>query len=329
MKCFYHSADLDGHCSGAIVKRKFPECEMVGIDYGQPFPWDTIVSGETVFMVDFSLQPFEDMERLAGMCKLIWIDHHQTAIDEAHGRGFLAHEQFLEVGRAACELTSCYINVRSSNPSLKPMNRAVYLLGRYDVWDLNADPDVMDFQYGMRMEKDTLPGAPIWNAVLGDSPMGVIRDICKTGKTVSKYQTAQSTKYAKACAFKSEINGLPAIAMNVGMANSQMFESVWDSEKYKVMMPFVWKDGKWTVSLYTTPETGIDVGLIAKAYGGGGHKQAAGFQCAELPFQMSYEEYEWVCDECGNKGDYADIRKPIDSGVDQCPQCSTEVTCRD
>ena len=46
------------------------------------------------------------------------------------------------------------------------------------------------------------------------------------------------------------------------------------------------KDGQWTVSLYTTPETGIDVSLIAKAYGGGGHKQAAGFNAKKLPFPL-------------------------------------------
>ena len=38
MKCFYHSADLDGQCSGAIVKLARPDCELVGIDYGDPFP---------------------------------------------------------------------------------------------------------------------------------------------------------------------------------------------------------------------------------------------------------------------------------------------------
>ena len=38
MKCFYHSADLDGHCSGAIVKMVYPECELIGINYGDKFP---------------------------------------------------------------------------------------------------------------------------------------------------------------------------------------------------------------------------------------------------------------------------------------------------
>lgn len=50
MKCFYHSGDFDGICSGAIIKYKYPDCEMFGIDYGDEFPWDVIVPGETVFM---------------------------------------------------------------------------------------------------------------------------------------------------------------------------------------------------------------------------------------------------------------------------------------
>ena len=277
MKCFYHAADLDGHCSGAIVKMRNQDCEMIGIDYGQEFPWHTIKAGEVVYMVDFSLQPFDDMLRLNKMCKFIWIDHHKTAIDKAHEVGFFAYEQSLEIGKAACELVWEYFH-----PS--EISAAAILLGRYDVWDLDSHPDIMNFQYGMRMETDTLPGADIWGFVFGESPGGVIRGICETGETVLRYQISQSAKYAKACAFDTEIDGLPAIAMNVGLANSQMFESVWDSEKHKVMMPFVWKDGKWTVSLYTTPETGVDVSEIAKSYGGGGHKQAAGFQADKLPF---------------------------------------------
>ena len=63
MKCFFHSVDLDGHCSGAIVKKAYPECEMIGINYGDSFPWGVIGPGEKVVMVDFSLQPFEDIDR--------------------------------------------------------------------------------------------------------------------------------------------------------------------------------------------------------------------------------------------------------------------------
>ena len=277
MKAFYHSADLDGHCSGAIIKRKYPECEMIGINYGQEFPWQTIEEGEIVFMVDFSLQPFCDMDRLNSMCKLIWIDHHKTAIDAAHKAGFLAYEQSLMVAKAGCELTWEHLYPGIEMPS------AILFLGRYDVWDLTEN--VLEFQYGMRLHRDTLPDSEIWElAISYDVPF--VRDTIRSGHMILEYQISQSAKYAASCAFDTEIDGLPAIAMNIGMANSQMFESVLDLDKHKIMMPFVWKDGKWTVSLYTVNETGIDVGLIAKSFGGGGHKQAAGFQCNELPFSI-------------------------------------------
>ena len=36
---------------------------------------------------------------------------------------------------------------------------------------------------------------------------------------------------------------------------------------------------------------------------------------------------EWKCPECGQKGSYADTRKPLDLGVDKCPSCGEEVKC--
>ena len=48
MKCFYHSADLDGHCSGAIAKHFDPAYQLIGINYGDPFPMGEIGHGELV-----------------------------------------------------------------------------------------------------------------------------------------------------------------------------------------------------------------------------------------------------------------------------------------
>lgn len=36
-------------------------------------------------------------------------------------------------------------------------------------------------------------------------------------------------------------------------------------------------------------------------------------------------EIEWQCPECDQVGTYHELRNPIDLGVDQCPNCSTEV----
>ena len=281
MKCFYHSSDLDGHCSGAIVKLKHPECEMIGINYGQEIDLDSIAPGEVVYMVDFCLQPFSGMDGLSRVCELHWIDHHaKGSIDEAHARGFLASGgQLLEVGRAGCELTWEYLH-----PG-EPMPRTVFLLGRYDVWDHAADEDALPFQYGMRNFDDTKPdNVQFWGSVLYFEPDEVVR----MGRTILDYEDKQNAKFCSAYAFETSLLGHGAICANRGFTNSKVFDSVYDPSRQKLMITFCRLKppvGKWTVSLYSTRED-VDCGAIAKMFGGGGHKGAAGFQCETLPFNI-------------------------------------------
>jgi oligoribonuclease NrnB/cAMP/cGMP phosphodiesterase (DHH superfamily) len=273
MKCFYHSADLDGHCSGAIVKMKYPDCELIGINYGDEFPWDSIEPGEVVYMVDFSLQPdtAEQMRKLAGLADLNWIDHHKTAI----GLESIDHIKGLRKnGEAGCELTWQYCFPDEKMPY------SVKLLGRYDVWDHDSDEHILPFQYGMRLS-ETRPylseAQSLW--VVG------WLDVCNEGEVILTYQAQQDAIYAKATAFETELDGLKCIACNKMLTNSLSFKSVWDSEKYDAMIAFGYRKGHWTISLYTDKE-GVDVSTVAKERGGGGHKQAAGFQADGLPFRL-------------------------------------------
>lgn len=124
--CFYHSADLDGVCSGAVVHKFEPDAELCGYDYGQKFPWalacpelyhgclvdsppvflDGLVrlkAKRRVYMIDVSL-PAADMMKLHQVCDLIWIDHHRTAIEACAG----IHPDIVGVRStkmSACELT--------------------------------------------------------------------------------------------------------------------------------------------------------------------------------------------------------------------------------
>jgi len=285
MLCFYHSADLDGHCSGAIVKHFYPDCEMVGIDYGQPFPWEKIPEHEMVWMVDFSLQPFSDMVKLSEMCCLTWIDHHKTAIEEfkAAGDAFRGNEE-LDSDYAACELTWEYIKAVLGPNTVPEMPEPIYLLGRYDIWKHAEVRGALEFQYGMRAFADTWPNSPIgmecWREIFSDKQTS---KIINDGVTFLQYERNQNAKFIAAYGFEAELDGLRLIACNKGFTNSLVFESRWDSQKYDAMCAFAWKNGKWTVSLYTD-KPGIDVSAVCKARGGGGHKGAAGFQCSELPW---------------------------------------------
>lgn len=288
MICIYHSKDLDGCCSGAIVKYKYPDVKLMGYDYGQPFPFtDEELIGEEVVMIDVSL-PLPDMFRLAVTCRhLTWIDHHISAINDyqsmAHHQGGEHITAVLENGIAACEGGWKYLFPDVEIPT------AVKLLGEYDTWR-NQDKErwdnaIMPFQYGMRMicnTPETFPQDLFKHYdIITDNP---VYGIIHAGKTILTYQKQQNERACRS-SFEIEFEGLRAICLNNGGANSQVFNSVYDPEKHDLMIPFVFTGKHWTFSLYTTKDE-IDCSVIAKSKGGGGHKKAAGFQLKELPEQF-------------------------------------------
>jgi len=304
MKCFYHRGDFDGKCAGAIVKLRHPSCEMIGLEYGEPFDWDSVSRHEQVFMVDFSLQPFKDMVKLARLVELHWIDHHKTAIEERDRamavRSFVREDPPMEssiplfargvqeVGQAACELTFRYLC-----PGME-MPVAVRLLGRYDVWDIQ-NAAVLAFQYGMRAQGEWHPSDVTAWQMLFDDP-GMVRDIIEKGSAVLDYERAQSAAYMREFGFVADIlvsnNGkFRALCVNLGRVSSATFAA---SEAYEAtaatclccgfaMLP----DGRWRVSLRRADyATHVDCGAIAKAFGGGGHAGAAGFVVDDLDWML-------------------------------------------
>ncbi len=294
MKCFYHSADLDGLCSGAIVKYFNPECELFPINYGEEFPWSVIEKDEKVFMVDFCLQPFEDMLRLSVLSNLTWVDHHKTAIDQAKEVDFPVFK-LLDTTQAACELTWQLFSTKSETPLV------VTMLGRYDIWDHGFDYKILPFQYGMRRKfLDPQHTMHKWK-VLFETPY-LDESVVKEGLLILAYEEEVNSRYCKLYAFETTLNHRPSpqtertflqvIALNQGQAGSLVFKSVYNSEKHDLMLSFVLLPvGLWTVSLYSDKEE-IDCGEIAKSYGGGGHKGAAGFQCDILPFEIGENNHE-------------------------------------
>lgn len=279
MICIYHSRDLDGYTSGAIVKRKYPDCKLIGYDYGQPIPWDEIPVGEKVIMIDVSL-PMPEMRSLAEKCQfnLTWIDHHISAINDyknyiGNGESFLY--PVLEDGIAACEGGWKYLFPKEDMPL------AVRLLGEYDTWR-NGDKErweneILPFQFGMRRICKSPETFPI--ELLNSYAKLDVYEIIRSGQSILDYQRQQNERACK-FAFEYDFEGYKAICLNGGGFNSEAFKSAYDESKHDLMMPFQFNGKFWTVSLYTTKD--IDCSVIAKSKGGGGHKKAAGFQVNDI-----------------------------------------------
>lgn len=279
--CLYHNADYDGWCSANIVKKAHPKVKLYGINYPDCENLDlTKFSGKQVCMVDFCLQPFNLMVDLNSLCDLTWIDHHASAIGSCNNLGLSDRFKGLrENGKAGCELTWTYFF-----PS-KPIPLAVYYLGRYDVWD--HKPNVLEFQYGLRSTGITVENNKQWEALLISSPSyrttAWIESIVERGRIILDY-TKDQNKGLMSLAEPVMLDGHLGIAVNCPRINSMAFDSVYPESDYEFMCSYYQHKGKWHVSLYSTK---IDVSVIAKSYGGGGHKQASGFSCNQLPFKLN------------------------------------------
>ena len=270
--CVYHRNDLDGKCSAAIVLHRYPEVELIPYNYGDEFDSE-VCRGKKVVFVDCSLQPFQRLMDLGGICDLVVIDHHKTFIEAVEASDELTFRTLMSSKEAGCELTW-----RWCHDSLgRTMPRAVEMLGRYDRWDLGDG--VMEFQYGAR-SLDLEPRSALWPRMLGDD-YRLVDSIFEDGHAILGYVAQHNANLCKVASFEATLqtpNGdLRCICINSPLGNSQIFKSVWDPERHDAMLVFFKSNQDyWSVSLYT--EKDINVGEYAKSMGGGGHEKAAGFQ---------------------------------------------------
>jgi len=283
MKCFYHN-DLDGKCSGAIVNlyMKNQEDDMTGftyieIDYKDKFPIKTISPKEEIWIVDYSLEP-EIMEELLEITpNIVWIDHHATAKDYSYIllKGL---RDFNDKSYAACELTWKYCFSKDEIPL------SVLLIGDYDKWALKLQPACFEFYEGLKLE-NTDPKSLIWEGLLSDN-IGecLVRDVINSGKITIKYRDNYCSQLRQSFGYETEIDGHRAYATNMYMFGSKGFGNMMD--KYDLCIAYIHDKcsygDRFTVSCYSTK---IDVSVICKNHGGGGHKGAAGFITSHLPFK--------------------------------------------
>jgi len=286
-KCFYHNKDLDGKCSAAIVKSYYPDCHLIGIDYGDRFPWEEINNDDIIIMVDFSLRCIEDdkddfeyMNRIRDNCKrFIWIDHHLSSIDNALRHGYKKNSKendyFLSIDYAACELCWMFFYPDINIPE------SVKLLGRYDIWDHFSD-EVVSFEYGMRsLYVD--PESKIWKDILFSFNDVDKNKIIEKGNAVLNYLKQVNISNMEK-SFSIYFEGVNFICVNNMITGSLQFEQAGLGENCDAFLVFYLNpDGTWDIRMYT-PKKDIDLSIIAKKYGGGGHAGACGFKTNDISF---------------------------------------------
>ena len=315
----YHSADWDGKLSNEVCRfhlaKQYPNAiiSSIGWDYGQPVPvppnrCDPLFGGpptsdwstyDQIYMVDLCIDALMEDKKIQK--KLIWIDHHASAIEkwgtpmpfdgEHHPDNPVGTRPLLRGfridGVAACRLCWQWFTYDSNEPLTKALfvdrkltePELIRLAGEYDVWD-HRDERALPLQFGL-----TALGLKDREALIRyqfnadeESASDLVR-IINTGRHIKDYIDKRNAEHALANAVTVKFAGLTCCCLNIGQpGNSQLFTAALKDEHQACL---AWRHtGKAvSVSLYGIPGKSTDGILeIAQSFGGGGHKGACGFR---------------------------------------------------
>lgn len=261
----YHSADHDGHCSGAIAKRwcianNF-EYNLVPINYGDKIP---DLTGHDVILCDFSLQPEQIMiDAILKANTFTWIDHHISAIElfKTYSIAGLRSTEF-----AACELAWMYFFPDEKIPL------GVTMLGAYDNWRHNEDMDILGYEW-YNNSFDTDPKIFDWDNEVFQASPDIIYQQAALG-AVSYRKDKQDWARQMKNSFEVEYQGLKALCLNTQAKSSMIFGDKLNNYDF-VSVFYMIGSGKWKYTFYSASDK-TDVSVLARQLGGGGHTHASG-----------------------------------------------------
>lgn len=309
----YHDADFDGKLSNEVCRHWLSQIHpnakihSYGWDYGRPVPQpngalegiDDMNGYDSIYIVDLSVD--ELMARKDLRDKIVWIDHHKSAMekwnpkgDQKYNGGFVGYRID---GVAACRLCWQWFlrdqldaqdggEGRFQLPAKEHfVNREVdepwllRLAGEYDIWD-HRDPCAKALQFGLRSLSEEklriLIHGQLNDCEDAETLMG---DAIQFGEAIKSYCDKQNLEYSRDCSHTIHWEGLTWCALNIGQRGNS--DLLLGGIKPEHDACFAWRyvEGKAYVSLYhIAGHEQHDLSLIATKYGGGGHRGACGFR---------------------------------------------------
>jgi uncharacterized protein len=269
--CLYHD-DLDGRASAAVLYHCLTpsNCTYQSIQYGDSLPEGRF---DVVYILDFSLEPRVLKSFLDDGVNVIWIDHHQSAI-EKYADFKIPIPGIRADGKAGCELTWMYCTQRGQD-----LPRYLSLLSEYDAFKGGGpSEDAFSLVYASGMYETSSPKDEFWSQIHSKS---FVDKLLRDGKIILSYRTQFYNDLIQDIGYDTELDGVKCHAINAGRVGSREVRAA-PFNKHPVTISYYHDGEKFICSLYSSS---VDVSKLAAKYGGGGHKGASGFTCKTLPFK--------------------------------------------
>jgi len=283
MICLYHSRDLDGWASAAIVKywwNGLPDnfklanknLKLIGWDYGQEIPKEAF-DGQYVIMVDISFPQKDMLEICKTASEFVWIDHHTSAIKSMDNAFFETHKVSPPSGLRNTQLAACELTwMNFFNIAIPP---AIEFLGMYDSFrhkNTNNETEVIKFQYAAR----SIASSPEEAAVFVGMTKSETYMLAQKGKAILNYLEKEAkNSYKKPYKVVANASG-KFIVFNKGRFNPVNFGIDYHADGYDGVICFIGENLNFSFSIYNDNGK-VNCAEIAKKYKGGGHVGAAGW----------------------------------------------------
>ena len=255
MKVFYHSNCIDGAVSARIVYETAPLASFHPIQYGDKEAIN--IQNENLVFLDWCPEP-DDLVRLCETNKsVVVLDHHKTAIERTKDIKYPNLYGVREVGASGALLTWRYYGWEGEVPIL------VKYANDHDLW-IRELPNVAEIVRGMYLSIEDWDKWSLYS----------IKEFEESGRVLSEFAKQQ---------IDSAIEGMIVKRTAWGICGIINCPPCWVSEALNriclethvdyAMAYYDFKDQR----RYSFRSVGdMDVSEIACAYGGGGHKNAAG-----------------------------------------------------
>lgn len=279
----YHRIDWDGLMSAIVAEKALGEVDFLPMNYGDRIPTlEELQQWEKIYILDFSF-PKELVQQLLELgTRVVWIDHHISAIKSYDG---FEVDGMTDINFSACELTWFWFF------PLKKMPRSIELLGEYDIFNKRERyaswDEILQFQMGARLIDLTLVAA---EQMLYVSPEEISLIETQGWAVMQAKRQEEKTAFSRS-AWDVTIDGRPAKALLTHDMSSLICEQTLVTGVADIVILLNRRDdGNFQCSLRVSDRSDWDASVWAKAHRGGGHRQAAGCQLTVDEFLKLYTE---------------------------------------
>jgi len=267
----YHADCLDGYGAAWSAFCKFHHLpRYIAARHGDPFP--DFSPGAVIYIVDFCFAPPVLIEAAQTARQVVLIDHHVTAMEqyEAYFADQPVPENLsinFDMKRSGCILTWQYFF-----HDMKPPKILLHIQDR-DLWQFKLD--------GTREITTALYERMPIN--FADFAALELPELLSHGRILLEQFLGMVNRLAKN-AHPVTIDGKAGLAVNAPSFFSSDLGQILakNSGTYGLIYQYDGKKQKWSFSLRSIGD--YDVAHIATGFGGGGHKNAAGFSLDSNPF---------------------------------------------